>query len=126
TSGEIQAAFERLVHERSDALFVANEPFFLVRRVQLATLAARHGLPASFPARDLVEAGGLMSYRNDVHHAPPPVRVYTRRILRGERPAELPVVQSTKFELVINAQAARVLGLTVPPSLLARADEVID
>src|SRR5262244_1712594 len=98
TSGEIQAAFERLVHERSDALFVANEPFFLIRRVQLATLAARHGLPASFPARDWVEAGGLMSYGTNVNDALRQVGVYTGRILKGQKPADLPVLQPTKCQ----------------------------
>jgi len=126
TSAEIQATFERLVQERSDAVFVANEPFFLVRRVQLATLAARYGLPASFPARDWVEAGGLMSYGTNVNDALRQVGVYTGRILKGQKPANLPVLQPTKFELVINLPTAKALGLEVPPQLLARADEVIE
>src|SRR5262249_36335512 len=126
TSGEIQAAFERLVHERPDALFVANEPFFLVRRVQLATLAAPHCLPASFPARDWVEAGRLLSYGTNVNDALRPVGVSTGVVLKGERPAALPVVQPTKFERVINLPTAKALGLEVPPTLLARADEVIE
>ena len=126
TSGEIQAAFERLVQEQTDAVFVANEPFFLVRRVQLATLTARHGLPASFPARDWVEAGGLMSYGTNVNDALRQVGVYTGRILKGEKPADLPVLQPTKFELVINLPTAQAIGLEVPAQLLARADEVIE
>jgi putative ABC transport system substrate-binding protein len=126
TSAEIQATFERLVQERTGAVFVANEPFFLVRRVQLATLAARHGLPTSFPARDWVEAGGLMSYGTNVNDALRQVGVYTGRILKGEKPADLPVLQPTKFELVINLPTAKALGLEVPPQLLARTDEVIE
>src|SRR5262245_31223436 len=126
TSGEIHAAFERLARERPDALFVGGDPFFNVRRVQLVTLAARHGLPALFPARDSVEAGGLMSYGTNINDAFRQVGGYTGRVLKGEKPADLPVVQSTKFELVINRVTARMLGLEVPPPLLARADEVIE
>src|SRR5262249_51162462 len=126
SSGEIQAAFERLVQERPDALFVANEPFFLVRRVQLGTPAARPGVPGSFPARGWVEGGGLGGFGTDVNDALRQVGVYTGRILKGEKPADLPVVQPTKFELVINLPTAKALGLDVPPTLLARADEVIE
>jgi len=124
TSGEIQTAFERLSHERPDVLFVGGDPFFTVRRVELATLAARHGLPTSFSVRDNVEAGGLMSYGTNINDAFRQVGVYTGRILKGEKPADLPVMQSTKFELVINLPTARALGLTVPPTLLAH--EVIE
>jgi putative tryptophan/tyrosine transport system substrate-binding protein len=126
TSGEIHTAFERLSRQRPDVLFVGGDPFFTVRRVELATLAARHGLPTSFAVRDNVEAGGLMSYGTNINDAFRQVGVYTGRILKGEKPADLPVMQSTKFELVINLPTVRALGLTVPPSLLARADEVIE
>jgi putative tryptophan/tyrosine transport system substrate-binding protein len=126
TSGEIHATFESLAREQPDALFVGSDPFFTIRRVQLATLAARHGLPAAFASRDNVEVGGLMSYGTNINDAFRQNGVYTGRILNGEKPAELPVVQSTKFELVINLPTAKALGLDVPPTLLARADEVIE
>ena len=126
TSGEIQAAFERLAHERPDVLFVGGDPFFLVRRVQLATLAALHRLPAAFSNRDHVEAGGLMSYGTNNNDAFRQAGIYTGRVLKGEKPADLPVVQPTKFELVINLPTAIAFGLEVPATLLARADEVIE
>jgi putative tryptophan/tyrosine transport system substrate-binding protein len=126
TGREIHATFESLTGERPDALFVGSDPFFTIRRVQLATLAARHGLPAAFASRDNVEVGGLMSYGTNINDAFRQNGVYTGRILNGEKPAELPVVQSTKFELVINLPTAEALGLEVPPTLLARADEVIE
>ena len=126
TSQEIDAAFEALVREQPDALFVAPDPFFQTRRVQFAALAARHALPAVYSVRQYVEAGGLMSYGTSIVDMYRHVGLYTGRILKGAKPPDLPVVQSTKFELVINAQIARVLGLTVPPTLLARADEVIE
>jgi ABC-type uncharacterized transport system substrate-binding protein len=126
TSGEIDAAFTTIGRERPDALFVSPDPFLQSRRVQLAVLAARYTVPATYSGRDYAEAGGLMSYGANVTDAWRQVGVYTGRILKGAKPADLPVVQSSKFELVINAQTARMLGLTVPPSLLARADEVIE
>ena len=124
--GEIDAAFATLVSERPDALFIANDPFFVDRRVQLAQLAAHHSVPATHQDRLYAEVGGLMSYGASVGDAWRQVGVYTGRILKGAKPADLPVVQSTKFELVINTSTARMLGLTVPPTLLARADEVIE
>jgi putative tryptophan/tyrosine transport system substrate-binding protein len=126
TSAEIDAAFETMSRERPDAVFVTTSAFFNGRRVQLAQLAAFHRLPASYGLRDYVEAGGLMSYGTNIVDGWHQVGIYTGRILKGATPADLPVIQSTKFELVINAQTARMLGLTVPDKLLAAADEVIE
>ena len=126
TIHEIDATFASHVRQRFDAVFVGPDPFFNTRRVQLAIATARHAIPTIFAQRDYAEAGGLMSYGANVADAYRQVGVYTGRILKGEKPADLPVVQSTKFELVINAQTARTLGLTIPPSLLAIADEVIE
>jgi len=126
TSSEINTAFASLGRERPDALFVAVSGFFNSRRVQLISLAARHAIPATYADRILAEAGGLMSYGSDNRDTWRQVGVYCGRILKGAKPADLPVVQSTKFELIINAETARMLGLTIPPSLLALADEVIE
>ena len=123
---EIDAAFTTLASERVDSLLVANDPFFIDRRVQLAQLAARHSLPAIHQDRLFAEVGGLMSYGASVGDAFRQVGLYTGRILKGAKPSDLPVVQPTKFELVINASTARMLGLTVPEKLLATADEVIE
>jgi putative ABC transport system substrate-binding protein len=126
TSREIEAAFASFVHERPDALFIGAEPYFYSRRVQLAVLAASHRLPSTYSQRDFAEAGGLMSYGTNVADAWRQIGVYAGRLLKGTKPADLPVVQASKFALVINLPTARALGLEVPPMLLARADEVIE
>jgi putative ABC transport system substrate-binding protein len=126
TIGEIDAAFASLARERLDALFVAPEAFFTIRRVQFVTLTSRDRVPAAYANRDMVAAGGLMSYGTDFADTYRQVGVYTGSILKGAKPADLPVVQSTKFEFVINLQTARALGIEVPPGLLATADEVIE
>jgi putative ABC transport system substrate-binding protein len=126
TNREIDAAFAALVRERADALFVGPDAFYNSRRVQLANMAARHGVPTAFAVREYVDAGGLMSYGTSLADMYREVGAYCGRILKGAKPSDLPVLQSTKFELVINAQTARMLGISVPPSLLARADEVIE
>jgi len=126
TSGEIDAAFAALARERAEALFVGGGAFFTARRVQLAQRAARHAMPTIYPQRLNAEVGGLLSYGASVTDAWRQVGVYAGRILKGAKPADLPVAQASKFELVINADTARMLGITVPPSLLAVADEVIE
>ena len=126
TRREIETAFATLVRDRADALYVAGDVFFTSRRVQFATLAASYRIPATYPSREAVEAGGLMAYDTDRVEMYRQVGAYTGQILNGAKPADLPVLQSTKFQFVINLQTARALGLEVPPSLLARADEVIE
>jgi putative ABC transport system substrate-binding protein len=126
TSREIDAAFATMARERTDALLVGGDPFFNSRRVQLALLTARHAISAIYSSREYAEVGGLMSYGPNFFDAFRQVGVYVGRILKGAKPADLPVVQSSKFELVINAQTARIIGLTVPPTLITRADDVIE
>jgi putative ABC transport system substrate-binding protein len=126
TAREIDAAFASLVNDRPDVLFVTSQPFFTSRRFQLALQAARHSIPATYGVRENAEVGGLMSYGTSLLDGWRQIGAYTGRVLMGAKPADLPVVQASKFELVINMQAARMLGLDVPPMLLARADEVIE
>jgi putative ABC transport system substrate-binding protein len=127
SSREINAAFTTFVREPPDALFVGGDPFFFSRRVQLIQLATLHKIPAIYAGgRQFAESGGLMCYGSNLADAFRQVGAYAGRILKGAKPADLPVVQATKFELIINAETARMLGLTVPPMLLARADEVIE
>jgi putative ABC transport system substrate-binding protein len=125
-SREINTAFENVGRDRPDALFVGPNTFLTARRIQVVQLAAFHRIPALYSTRDFVEVGGLISYGTNVMDAFRQLGIYTGRILKGAKPADLPVVQSNKFDLVINAETARMLGLTVPPTLLARADEVIE
>jgi putative tryptophan/tyrosine transport system substrate-binding protein len=126
TGSEIDTVFANLVERRAESLLVHPDNLFINRRVQLITLAARHAIPAIYPLRPDAEAGGLMSYGTKLVDSHRQAGVYTGRILKGAKPAELPVVQPTKFEFVINLQTAKTIGLTVPATLLARADEVIE
>jgi len=126
TSGEIDAAFAALASERPDALFIGNDAFFNSRRVQLVQLAAHNRLPAIYSGREYSEIGGLLSYGANIADAYHQAGLYAGRILKGAKPSDLPVLQSSKFELVINHQTARTLGLSVPDKLLVAAEEVIE
>jgi putative tryptophan/tyrosine transport system substrate-binding protein len=123
---EIEGAFASLIQNRADALLAPGDSLFFTRRIQLATLASRHLMPSIYSLREHAEAGGLMSYGATLSDAYRQLGIYAGRILKGAKPADLPVVQSTKFELVINLNTARALGLTVPDNLIALADELID
>jgi putative ABC transport system substrate-binding protein len=124
TIGEIEAAFAILGRDHADALYVGGDVFFTSRRVQFSTLAASYRIPATYPSREAVEAGGLMAYDTDRVDMYRQVGAYTSQILKGAKPADLPVLQSTKFQFVINLQTAKALGLEVPPTLLARAEVI--
>jgi len=126
TNHDIDAAFARLVQKRVDALLVSADPLFRDRRIQLLTLAARHAMPTMYPTRDYAEAGGMMSYGSNFTDVVRETGIYAGRVLKGEKPADMPVSQATKFEFIINLQTAKALGLEIPPMLLARADEVIE
>ena len=126
TNRDIDSAFATLVKNRTDALLVSPEPLLTSRRVHLVTLAARHAVPTIYPIREFADIGGLMSYGSNFADQFRAVGVYTGRIIKGEKPVELPILRPTKFEFVINLQTAKTIGLDVPPSVLARADEVIE
>src|SRR5262245_14371203 len=126
TADEIDAAFAELVQQRADVVIVASDPFYTARASQFVVLAARHALPVIYSNREMVITGGLVSYGNNVADAHRRAAIYTGRILKGTKPADLPIERATKFELVVNLRTAKALGVNVPPALLARADEVIE
>jgi putative tryptophan/tyrosine transport system substrate-binding protein len=126
TDGEIDAAFATLAQNHAEALLIAPDEFFTSRIAQLAALSLRHAVPSAYAVREFAAAGGLVSYGPDVGNAYREVGNYAGRILKGEKPGDLPVAQPTKFELVLNLKTAKTLGLVVPPTLLALADEVIE
>jgi putative ABC transport system substrate-binding protein len=126
TNRDIDTAFAALMQRRADALWISPDSFFNARRVQIVTLAARHAVPAIYTSRDWTEAGGLMSYGPSLADVIRQVGVYTGRILKGEKAADLPVLQPTKFEFIINLQTAKAFGIDIPATLLSRADEVIE
>jgi putative tryptophan/tyrosine transport system substrate-binding protein len=126
TDDEIEAAFDILARDRPDALFIPADAFFVSRRVQLAALTARYRIPTAYPTRENVEAGGLMSYGPDLLEMWRQVGVYTGRVLSGAKPADMPVMQSTKFDFVLNLKTAKTLGLDVPMTIQMTADEVVE
>ena len=126
TESEIDAAFTLFAEQRVAGLFVDTEPFFTDQRIKIVSLAAQHALPAIYQLREFADAGGLVTYGTSITAANRQLGTYTGRVLNGTKPSDLPVVQSTKFELIINLKTAKALGLAVPPLVVARADEVIE